>query len=87
MLEIGSSSTRHHDKTLKLALYERAAVSVYWFVDPERAVIRVYRLMVQEFLPPVSFSGANTNLTTPLFPGFQLSLAKVFESEVSSLPR
>jgi len=79
VIEIGSPGTRRRDETLKLALYERAGVSEYWFVDPDQALIRVYRNAVQEFLPPVSFSAASVILTTPLFPGFELSLAKLFE--------
>jgi Uma2 family endonuclease len=78
VIEIGSPSTSRRDETSKLALYQRAGVSEYWFVDPGRDLIRVYRRTADKFLPPASFSTTRI-LTTPLFPGFELSVAKLFE--------
>src|SRR5262245_41569663 len=65
VIEIGSPSTRRRDETLKVALYERAGVSEYWFVDPKQNVIRVYRRTPDELLLPVSFLGTDAILTTP----------------------
>ena len=79
VIEIGSPSTRRRDETLKLALYERAGVSEYWFVDPDDDVIRVYRRISQAFSPPHALSRNDAILTTPLFPGFELRLGTLFE--------
>ena len=79
VIEIGSPSTRRRDQTLKLALYERAGVSEYWFVDPDDDVIRVYRRIGGRFSSPQSFSRSDAVLTTPLFPGFELRLETLFD--------
>ena len=79
VVEIGSPGTRRRDETLKLSLYERAGVSEYWFVDPDQDVIRVYRRTAAQFAPPESFSG-HAALRTPLLPGFELPLEKVFDT-------
>src|SRR5262245_6424769 len=84
VIEIGSPSTRRRDETLKLALYERAAVSEYWFVDPDSNVIRVYRKKTDKFLPPLQFSGSDAVLTTLLFPGFALSLEQLFRAHAGN---
>ena len=44
VVEVGSPGTRQRDETVKRRLYERSDVIEYWVVDPERDVIRVYRL-------------------------------------------
>jgi Uma2 family endonuclease len=77
VIEIGSPSTARRDETVKLALYQRGGVEEYWFVDPDHDLIRVYRRTGDTFLSPASFSGPAI-LTTPLFPGFELSLVKLF---------
>src|SRR5262245_465349 len=79
VIEIGSPSTRRRDETLKLALYERAGVSEYWFVDPERDVVRICRRATDKFLPPLSLSGTDAVLTSRLFPEFELCLCTLFE--------
>lgn len=35
VIEILSPSTRHHDRLVKLGLYQRAGVREYWIVNPE----------------------------------------------------
>jgi Uma2 family endonuclease len=77
--EIGSTSTRRRDETVKRALYERAGVSEYWFVDPELESVRVYRRDGDRFASPVELSAeAGDVLTTPLLPGLELPLADIF---------
>ena len=80
VVEIGSPSTRRRDETIKRALYERAGVSEYWFVDTELDVVRVYRRLEGErFGPPTQLSlHAGDVLTTPLFQGLELPLAEIF---------
>ena len=80
VVEVGSPSTRRRDETIKLRLYERAGVSEYWFVDPERDAIRVYRLADGRYGPARELTSDQGDvLTTPLLPGLELPLAAVFE--------
>jgi Uma2 family endonuclease len=77
VIEILSPSTRSRDERLKRDLYERVGVEEYWVVDPLRDVIHVYRRdEPQRFGSPSLYARPNV-LTTPLFPGLQLSVDKV----------
>jgi Uma2 family endonuclease len=79
VVEIGSPGTRARDETLKRALYERSGVTEYWFVDPEIDVVRIYRRSGERFVRPMELSReANDVLTTPLLPGLELPLARLF---------
>jgi Uma2 family endonuclease len=79
VIEIGSPSTRQRDETIKRRLYERSGVSEYWVVDPELDVIRVYRRQRDAFRRPVELSAeAGDVLTTPLLPGLEMPLTRVF---------
>jgi len=79
VIEIGSPSTRKRDETIKRHLYERAGVSEYWVVDPELDVIRVYRRETERFGRPSELSAeAGDVLTTPLLPGIELPLTRIF---------
>ena len=80
VVEIGSKSTRKRDETIKRRLYERSGVSEYWFVDPEIDVVRIYRRQGDSgFARAVELSReAGEVLTTPLLPGLDLPLARLF---------
>ncbi|MGE3844019.1 MAG: Uma2 family endonuclease [Vicinamibacterales bacterium] len=79
VIEIGSPSTRRRDETTKRRLYERCGVSEYWVVDPELDVVRVYRRLGDRFDRPVELSReAGDTLTTPLLPGMELALDRLF---------
>jgi Uma2 family endonuclease len=78
-IEIASPSTRRRDQTIKRDLYERAGVAEYWFVDPDAHLVHVYRRESGTFGEPSMMSPENhTVLTTPLLPGFELSLRTLF---------
>jgi len=80
VIEIGSPSTRQRDETIKRRLYERADVTEYWVVDPELDVIRVYRRTGPTFARPTELSReAGDTLTTPILPGLQLPLERIFQ--------
>jgi Uma2 family endonuclease len=80
VIEIGSPSTRKRDETIKRRLYEREGVSEYWVVDPDIDVIRVYRREDDRFGRARELSvEAGDVLTTPLFDGLEISLARVFQ--------
>ena len=81
VVEIGSPSTRKRDETIKRRLYERAGVVEYWVVDPELDVIRVYRRTDTGFDRPIELAKETADtLSTPLLPGLEVPLARVFEA-------
>ena len=79
VVEIGSPSTRRRDETVKRRLYEQFGVSEYWIIDPKIDTVRVYRRDGAHFARPAELSReAGDVLTTPLLPGLELSLARIF---------
>ena len=81
VVEIGSPSTRKRDETIKRRLYERAGVTEYWVVDPDLDVVRVYRRADAGYGRPLELSReTGDSLATPLLPGLELPLARIFES-------
>ena len=81
VIEIASPSTRKRDALLKRALYERTGVSEYWIVEPKGERIRVYRGEGANFNAPIDLTReAGDVLTTPLLPGLDLPLARIFRA-------
>jgi Uma2 family endonuclease len=79
VIEIGSPTTRRRDETLKRRLYQRTGVDEYWVVDPDLDAIRVFRRAGTSFARPVELSAeAGDVLTTPLLPGLEIPLDRVF---------
>jgi Uma2 family endonuclease len=80
VVEIASRGTRKRDESIKKRLYERSGVSEYWVVDPEIDVIRVYVRAGDGFdrARELTAEGGDV-LTTPLLPGLEIPLARVFE--------
>jgi len=79
VIEIRSKGTRKRDDTIKRRLYERAGVSEYWIVYPLIDAIRFYRREDERFGRTLEMSReAGDVLTTPLLPGLDLPLARVF---------
>src|SRR5258708_6605210 len=85
VVEILSPSTNHVDLGTKHRLYERFHVPEYWIVDPENEVVKVYRweeegglLLIAEL--PRREGTSVPLLSTPLLPGFMLSLDEIFGS-------
>jgi len=81
VVEIGSKGTRKRDETIKRRLYERFGVSEYWVIDPEIDAIKVYRRAGDRHERAAELSLETSDvLTTPLLPGLDLPLAKIFEN-------
>ena len=79
VVEIASPGTRKRDETIKRRLYEREGVSEYWIVDPQTDVVRVYRREGDVFARPLELSRERGDvLTTPLLPGLELPLGRIF---------
>lgn len=79
-VEVLSPGTRRTDEVIKRKLYERFAVQEYWVVDPELETIKIYRRANDgAFTRAAELSLEQGDvLTTPLLPGFSVSLAEVF---------
>jgi Uma2 family endonuclease len=79
VVEIASEGTRRRDETIKRRLYERVGVAEYWVVDPVIDVVRVYRQESAGPRRPIELSRETSDvLTTPLLPGLQLPLTRIF---------
>jgi Uma2 family endonuclease len=79
VVEIASKGTRRRDETIKRRLYERAGVTEYWMVDPEIDAVGVYRREGERFARRVELSSEGGDvLTTPLLPGLEIPLARIF---------
>ncbi len=80
VVEILSPSTRRRDLGIKRLLFDRGGVREYWVVDPKVREVTVFRrapgggLVATERLS----TAGHAALTTPLLPGFSLSLATLF---------
>jgi Uma2 family endonuclease len=79
LVEITSPGTRKRDDGIKRRLYERAGVTEYWIVDPEVDRLRVYRRDGDTFGRAIELSREHGDvLTSPLLPGLELPLARIF---------
>ena len=84
-VEILSPGTRKTDEVTKRQLYERFGVGEYWVIDPERDTIKIYRRVEGAFVRMAELAAeAGDTLTTPLLPGFAVSLNEVFASPFSA---
>jgi Uma2 family endonuclease len=83
VVEILSPSTKHVDRGVKHRLYERFRVPEYWIIDPESELVMVYRLDDERLLLHAELSRREGTsvpvLSTPLLPGFELSLDEIFK--------
>ena len=79
VVEIVSKSTRRRDERIKKELFDRGGVREYWIVDPDRSRLTVYRREGSTLDARTALSAADRGvLTTPLIPGFSLSIAELF---------
>jgi Uma2 family endonuclease len=79
VVEIASPGTRRRDETVKRRLYERSGVSEYWMIDPEVDIVRVYRRKGEAFGRASELSRERGDvLITPLLPGLEMPLARIF---------
>lgn len=78
--EILSQGTRKRDLTIKRQLFDREGVREYWIVDPERDTVALHRRVEDGSFPlarTLEAKNAET-LTTPLLPGWELQLERLF---------
>ena len=78
VVEVLSATTAEIDRTTKMKLYARYGVQEYWMIDPEECTAEIYRREAGGFERVASLEGSDS-LTTPLLPGFSVSLRKLAE--------
>ena len=80
VIEILSQGTRKRDLTIKRQLFDREGVREYWIVDPDRNSVAVYRRAGDGSFPLATTLEAKAvdTLTTPLLPGWELPLLRLF---------
>jgi Uma2 family endonuclease len=79
VVEVLSPGTRKRDLGVKRELFDRGGVREYWIVDPQSNTVIVHRRAVDGSFPRVQSPPTEAQvLTTPLLPGFVLSLEKLF---------
>ncbi len=85
VIEIRSRTTARRDETLKRRLYEQFGVTEYWIVNPGTESIAVHRRSGEKFAAPSQLpAAAGDVLRTPLLPGLDLPLDRVFRSSASA---
>ncbi len=75
VIEVISETSRRRDEVRKRELYEQFGVTEYWIVDPDADKVTVHRLTDGRY---DDGTVVRTTLTTPLLPGLEIDLAKVF---------
>jgi len=80
VVEVLSPGTKKRDLGLKRDLYERWGVPEYWVVDPDHDVVHVHRRTGPDgYDAPVELRrDRGQALTSPLLPGWSLSLDGLF---------
>jgi Uma2 family endonuclease len=76
VVEILSPKTRKLDLEPKRQVYARVGVRELWIIDPEPQGVLVYRFQEHATEPVLTVTGDGI-LSSPLFPGLEVDLAKV----------
>lgn len=79
VIEVESRTTREYDATVKRDAYESMGVREYWRIDPESRSVTVLCREGEAFGSEVVVHASET-LTTPLLPGFDLPVDRIFDS-------
>lgn len=78
VVEILSPRTKKRDLGVKKDLFDRGGVREYWVVDPKANTVTIYRRGDGGLAKLQSLPDDADAITTPLLPGFSLSLEKLF---------
>lgn len=79
VIEILSEGTRDRDETRKLRIYEKTGIREYWILDPETETARIFRREGRRLVLVRDLSALRGDiLESPLLPGLQILLTKVF---------
>jgi Uma2 family endonuclease len=81
VIEILSPGTKARDLGVKRELFDRGGVREYWIIDPNANAVAIYRRTGDGSFPVAQSLPNDANeLTTPLLPGFGLSLEELFRA-------
>jgi Uma2 family endonuclease len=78
VIEVLSPGTEKRDRTIKLKAYSKFGVSEYWMASDEKATVEVWRRRGKKLEFHAVLGRAQT-LATPLLPGLEISLEKIFQ--------
>lgn len=80
VVEILSPGTRRRDEGIKRRLFDQKGVREYWLVDPKGCRVSVCRRSPEGTFPIIATLEATEAgvITTPLLPGFSLSVSDLF---------
>ena len=84
VVEVLSPGTRKRDRVFKSKRYARFGVREMWIADSEKKTIEVFVNVKEAFRRESLYTGENA-LQSPLLPGLQIPLARVF-AEVRPSP-
>lgn len=76
ILSPGKTNARR-DRVQKLETYEQFGVDEYWIINPKQGEIEIYR-RGKKGLRLAKTLSETQEITTPLLPGFNLTLKKIF---------
>jgi len=80
VIEILSERNRRLDEVIKRQAYERFGAREYWIFDPRRKNVQVWDRTAEGLRRrALLFAAAGDVLTTPMLPGLEIPLAKIFE--------
>jgi Uma2 family endonuclease len=79
VVEVLSEDDEARDLVVKRREYARAGIAHYWIVDPRRWTVLTLELADGEYVETARL-GADDTLTSPLFPGLEVRLRRVFRS-------
>ena len=81
VVEVRSPGTKQRDLGVKKDLFDRGGVREYWIVDPQANTVVVHRRAADGRFPRVQALPNDAGaITTPLLPGFSLTIEKLFRS-------
>jgi len=79
VIEVLSPGTEKRDRTIKLKAYSKFGVQEYWMANDIKAIVEVWRRRGKKLVLHTVLDRTQT-LTTPLLPGLEISLEKIFQS-------
>lgn len=77
--EVLMAASRSLDRGERMELYRRCGVPNLWLLEPEYETVEVYELHAQYEL--VGTYGVGDTFSTPLFPGEQVAVERLFETQ------
>jgi len=78
VIEVLSTGTQKRDRTLKLNIYSKFGVPEYWMANHDRATVEIWRRKGKKLVFQATLDKTQI-LTTPLLPGLEIKLEKIFQ--------